>query len=134
MADQKEHWNTLSLIGDAYGEASRLLSSIAELAKAEMKQNLTSMGRAAGYAAVALAGLWMAGLFLLLTIAALLISLGLPAAGALFIITVVVGGVSIALALKAKSDFAAGAIVPTRTIDEVRNLTRPATGAAGNGR
>jgi len=134
MADQQEHPNTIGLIGDALVEAQRLFSSIAELAKAEMRQNFSSITRAAGIGAVALSGLWMATLFLLLSIAALLISFGLSAAAALFIIAIVLAGGSALLAMKARSDLAGSAIVPVRTIEEVRNLARPATGVVGNGR
>ncbi len=76
--------------------AASLISAQVELTKAELKQSAQQAGYALGLIAVAIAFVGMGGIFLLITLAYVLVQLGLPiwaGFGVVALLLLIVGGI-----------------------------------------
>jgi uncharacterized membrane protein len=124
MIEENERASTRRLIGEAFAQAADFAGSLLTLCRAEIGENVELFGRAAVLAIVAAVGLLVGAVFLLLGLVALLIAHEVSPYTALFTVGGLLALVSIALALKARSDFASAGLTPTRTIDQIRSFAK----------
>lgn len=107
-----------ALLASARADLSRLVKAQAELAQSELK----ATGRAAGQTSALLIGAiavgGLAGIFLLITLAYVLVALGLPVWAGFGIVTLVLLLVTVALGLLGRRA-AARITAPTRTIRQL---------------
>lgn len=127
MVEENERGSTRRLIGEAFAQAADFAGSLFTLCRAEIGENVELVGRAVGLAIVSAVGLLVGAVFLLLGLVALLIAHEVSPHTAFFIVGGLIALVSIALALKARSDLASAGLTPTRTIDQIRTFAKSAS-------
>lgn len=79
----------LALLGQTVADAQRLIAAQVALAKAELQATTKLAGRAAIFGVIALGSMTLFGIFLLITIAYVLVELGLPVWAGFGIVTLV---------------------------------------------
>jgi len=118
--DRHETESTASLVGDAFGNVTKLVRYEIDLARAEMDENLRRAGVAIGLIIAALVILQTSLNVLAAAVATALANLGLEPGWAVLIVGAVLALLAWGLLAKGLRDLKFSSLAPTRTAENIK--------------